>query len=298
MSSEMRDEKAYRDDYFGILDVVVVLAESWLILLMGVILAGGAALLAVYLEPKTYVATAKISLTPVHGALLSSPAVLDPVAAESGILAANGDSPDAARDYILSRRTLEPISSVGLYDITMKGRTREEAKQVLEKLFSQLGTASRPKGAAKQELEEAAVRLKKEIADIESIRRAFVKQRGPASNSPGRGSQIEIHEQSFLKIQQEMDGRRTELATVKSDLEGFGSAQIVQPPIAHEQPLPRNKRKPVFAAVSVTTMFLLALVFLREFWRRASVDPVNGPKLRRIKRAFWLPGTKPSAYES
>jgi len=96
----MTEQTFEHDDEISLLDILVILAESWKLLVFGPLIAGVLAGALSFLWPKTYESVAIVRMSEAELALLNSAPVLDPLIEKFGLLPEFDGIQDDARLYL------------------------------------------------------------------------------------------------------------------------------------------------------------------------------------------------------
>ncbi|MDP1731725.1 MAG: hypothetical protein Q8L54_11250, partial [Devosia sp.] len=153
----MNNSPVQADGEIGLLDVVVTLAESWRLLLLGPLLAGAIAFGGAAFMPKAYESEAVLGLSASELVLLRSARVLDPVLEQQGLAGASGV--DAAREQLIASLKTKRIGETGqagetgFYRVEVSQPAAPDAQALLQQIIAQLIVQSAPRGAARRTLE-------------------------------------------------------------------------------------------------------------------------------------------------
>lgn len=276
---------AYEEDEISLLDILVTLAESWKLLVLGPLVAGVLAGGLSFLWPNTYESVSIVRLNEEEAALIHAATVLDPLIAKFDLLKeADGIHEDARKD--LTKKLVIAIDKkTKLATLTAKARTPEQAQA--------LGAA-----AIEAVLQELRVKGKEKEAILKSIainQQAISVAEDALENvqkSLKRGAMADLQQESAIK---NLSSLNAEIATKTQDnadlarkLETRGDEVYVQ-----KASLPERKSAPkrslvVIIAVLASGFALLMFVFVRKAWRGASQDADASAKIAVIKKSLGL----------
>jgi LPS O-antigen subunit length determinant protein (WzzB/FepE family) len=274
----MTDQAINTDDEISLLDILVILAESWKLLLFGPLIAALLAGALSFLWPKTFESVVIVRLTEDEVALLHAAPVLDPLIEKFGYLQnADGIKDDAIvalkKDLSFSTDKKTRFSTV-----VAKGRTPESAQVLGQAAMEALLIELQPKGKEKEAiLQEIAVNNQLIADGVISVERNSAKQK----------------DTKFFDDLNNSDGAKTKTVNLKLinlelglKLQAKGSEVFVQEPS-----LPQRKTSPkrtlvVLLAAMATIFALLLFVFIRKAWNSACQDEVASAKIKKIKLAF------------
>jgi len=99
----MTEQAFEHDDEISLLDILVILAESWKLLVFGPLIVGVLAGALSFLWPKTFESVAIVRLTEQELALINSAPVLDPIIEKFSLLPEFDGIHDDARQYLVKK---------------------------------------------------------------------------------------------------------------------------------------------------------------------------------------------------
>ncbi len=274
---------AYEDDEISLLDILVILAESWKLLVFGPLIAGVLAGGLSLLLPKTFESVAIVRLTEEEAALLHAAPVLDPLIEKFGLLADSGGIVDDARQSLKSRLTYAVDKKTKLTTITTKGRTPDAAQALGSSAITLLLKELQIKGQEKILLEKTIAINVRAIETAEDAMESI-------QHTLKKGVLSDLVQESAIKnlavINTEIAKRSQENETLRQKLESKGAEVFVQEPS-----LPQRKAAPkrgliVFLAILASGFALLIFVFIRKAWESAAQEKEAMQKIALIKKAF------------
>lgn len=286
------------DDEISLLDLLIVVAENWLLLVIAPLVIGALTYWFLASQPQTYSSEAVVALPPAAivefveagvqgGSLapqfgLSEPDMVglavEPVSDRAGpspVPGAGGSATVQIPNLVQSRLTLIQTDRVDA--------------EALDRLVQSLQTAVQDGQLAdpKLELSGRADRLEGTLA----IRDSAIEQLTEILSDPAQmPADADIYASSAIALDQMLSGRSAdefELAALREALAVTGDDIVVDAPSA-----PRAQgRSPVLIsilAVLGSGFVLLILVFVRAGLRHAASEQGNQLKLERIKNAMLL----------
>jgi capsular polysaccharide biosynthesis protein len=274
---------AYEDDEISLLDILVTLAESWKLLVVGPLIAGVLAGGLSFLWPKTFESVAIVRMTEEEVALLYAAPVLDPLIEKFGLLAEAGGIVDDARQGVKARLTFTVDKKTKLATITAKGRTPDAARELCSNAIATVLKELQVKGQDKALIEKTIAINNQAIASaedaIESIQRSLKR---PGTSDQAQESVIKnlaVINADIAKLSQENE-------KLRQKLEPKGAEVLVQ-----EASLPQRKVSPkrslvVLMAIFASGFVLLIFVFIRKAWASAAQEKEAMKKIALIKKAF------------
>lgn len=280
------------NDEISLLDIAVVLAENWLLLLIVPLIAAFLAVAALWtLTPRQYDSEALVRLNANDAALLTSARILNPAILNSNYIDGyEGTLSRARQDLIANDLTITPQEDTDLHRITIRGRTPEGAQQLLRAILNSLVENSTPTPSRRALLELELQLAEASVAELNSTLERL-NRIADGVETGGSSSAATLGElgQSIVAILSNIETRRAEMLQIQEALEGSVSADdIIQTPTI---PDTAQSRGIVMQAVLVglgVGFLMLIVAFIRSGFKAASRSPDQLDKVNRIRRAFWL----------
>lgn len=273
------------EDEVSLLDIVLTLAENAKLLIIGPLLVGLCVLGLGYVLPQTFESVAVLQADQATASLMTTAAVLDPVATKLGL--AKGASAEAARRAL----RLDIKTSVGRNDklltLTVIGVTAQQAQTKANAVLEQTYLQSGPKGMVLARLEtqlaEAQVRFKNaQNAGTIVLKRL---ESSPVNNATG----VEIARgNGYAELLNAAAAAQAQISVYESQLEGLSASQLIQPPTLPEKASQPQKAKLAVGGTLATGLLLLIFIFIRQALRNSAANPEAADKLARIRRALGL----------
>jgi LPS O-antigen subunit length determinant protein (WzzB/FepE family) len=279
------------DDEIGLLDILVTLAENIKLLILGPLAAGLLALGISFVWPQTFESVAVLQAEPATASLMTTAAVLDPVAQALGL------RQDATAEE--ARRTLrERIkTSVGRNDklltLTVSGPSPEQAQATANALLAQTYAQSQPKGSQKVRLErqlaEAQARLKTAQATALQLAQSLATPTDAATQTalPQRSDAVDMIAGSSAGLLEASAAALRQVLDLEALLEGVTAAQLLQAPTLPEKAVAPKKGFTAIMATLATGFLLVIWVFISSGLRNVK-DAESLAKLGRVRRALGL----------
>ena len=267
-----------QQEEIDLLDILVTLAENIKLLILGPLFVGICALGIAYIVPQTFESIAVLKAEQATASLMTTAAVLNPVAAELGLT--QEDSPEEAR-----RRLREQIKvAVGRNDklltLTVSAPTPHQAQSIADALLRETYLQSRPKAS---ELARLEVQLKGAEARIKNAAGALLK-RMELSGAAG-GAELARGYGELLTV---AAAAQKQVAELQILLDGVTDAQLVQAPTLPQKASKPKKGLIAIGATLAAGLALMLFVFVRQAVRGAAKDADAASKLARIRRALAL----------
>lgn len=236
-------------DEIGLLDILVTLAENIKLLILGPLAAGLLALGVSFVWPQTFESVAVLQAEPATASLMTTAAVLDPVAEALGLR--KDATAEEARQALRERIKTSMGRNDKLLTLTASGKTPEQAQATASELLAQIYAQTQPRGSRK-------VRLERQLAEAEARMKS-----NPSS--------------AF----------RTQILELEAELEGVTAAQVLQAPTLPEKAISPKKGLTAIMTTLTTGFLLVVWVFIRSSLRKVQ-DPESLAKLNRVKHALGL----------
>ena len=270
-----------QQEEIDLLDILVTLAENIKLLILGPLLVGICALGIAYIVPQTFESIAVLKAEQATASLMTTAAVLNPVAAELGLT--QEDSPEEAR-----RRLREQIKvAVGRNDklltLTVSAPTPHQAQIVADAVLRQTYQQSRPKASELARLEVQLKGAEARIKNAEDAAGALLK-RMELSGAAG-GAELARGYGELLTV---AAAAQKQVAELQILLDGVTDAQLVQAPTLPQKASKPKKGLIAIGATLAAGLALMLFVFVRQAVRGAAKDADAASKLARIRRALAL----------
>ena len=270
-----------QQEEIDLLDILVTLAENVKLLILGPLLVGLCALGIAYIVPQTFESTAVLKAEQAIASLMTTAAVVNPVAAELGLT--QEESPEEAR-----RRLREQIKvAVGRNDklltLTVSAPTPHQAQSIADALLRETYLQSRPKASELARLEVQLKGAEARIKNAEDAAGALLKRM--ELSGAGGGAELARGYGELLTV---AAAAQKQVAELQALIEGLTDAQLVQAPTLPQKASKPKKGLIAIGATLAAGLALMLFVFVRQAVRGAAKDADAASKLARIRRALAL----------
>ena len=270
-----------QQEEIDLLDILVTLAENIKLLILGPLLVGICALGIAYILPQTFESIAVLKAEQATASLMTTAAVLNPVAAELGLT--QEDSPEEAR-----RRLREQIKvAVGRNDklltLTVSAPTPHQAQIVADAVLRQTYQQSRPKASELARLEVQLKGAEARIKNAEDAAGALLKRM--ELSGAGGGAELARGYGELLTV---AAAAQKQVAELQALIEGLTDAQLIQAPTLPQKASKPKKGLIAIGATLAAGLALMLFVFVRQAVRGAAKDAGAASKMARIRRALAL----------
>ena len=264
-----------------LLDILVTLSENIKLLILGPLLMGVCALGVAFIVPQTFESVAVLKAEQATASLMTTAAVLDPVAAGLGLT--KEDSSEEARRLLRGQIKVAVGRNDKLLTLTVSAPAPQQAQSIANAVLQQTYAQSRPKGSHLARLETQLKDAKARTKSAEDAAGALLKRM--ESNDPASSTESARGYAELLNV---AAAAQNQVAAVQTLLEGVTDAQLIQAPT-----LPQKASKPKKGLVAVGAtlaagLALILFVFVRQAARGAAKDADAASKMARIRRALGL----------
>lgn len=305
MASEDTEIKLKREtaeaDEVGLLDLLVLVAEHWKLLVTGSLLAGALAAGFAHFAPKTYVSEAilalpapppagqhtsslggKVQTAQQAAALMVAPQVLDPVVQQFKL--AEGVPAGDARKQLKNQIKAE-VDLDGLLRLEVGLSSPTQAQAVANAIIDQWMASTVPTEQERAELERTLKLAESSLtATQQMVARLATENTDNLAKPLTRGeagvSIVAIGELQSRYLEQVLETSR--------QLRGYTRDVVKQPPTLPSIPESANKGLVGLLTALATAMLLILWIIVVQAWRSAAQDPRAAPKLLRLRSALGL----------
>jgi uncharacterized protein involved in exopolysaccharide biosynthesis len=271
----------------GLLDLLVTLAENARLLIIGPLLVGLCALGLGFVLPQTFQSVAVLQAEQATASLMTTAAVLDPVAASLGMV--KEDSVEEARRALRERIKVTVGRNDKLLTLTVSAPTPQQAQATAQAVLQQTYLQSRPKGNVEKRLEVQLAEAQGRLKNAESAAAGMLKRLETSAVSVPGGSELARGYADLLTAAAAAQGQ---VSALETQLEGVNEALLVQAPTLPQKANQPKKALMAIGATLGTGLLLLLFIFVRQALRTTATDANAASKLARIRRAL---GLKPQA---
>jgi uncharacterized protein involved in exopolysaccharide biosynthesis len=268
----------------SLIDLLVTLADSVKLLILGPLAAGLTALAIAFALPQTFESVAIFPGDQATVSVMTSTAVLDPVIVSLGL---NKDETLQDARLALLRRVKSAVGRDKLLTLTVSDSSPQQAQATAQMLLNATFEQLRPKGSIKARIErqlvEAQLRLKNSQFAAAGFLVMLERSYGADGLSKAGGTELP---RSYAELLGTAGAAQVQVLGLEAQLEGMTDSQLVQAPTLPEKAVSPKKGLIAVGATLASGFFLLLLVFVRNGLRSAETDPASAVKLARIRRAL------------
>ncbi|QQR35339.1 hypothetical protein JI749_13370 [Devosia oryziradicis] len=270
MSNDSRPETLRADEYFGLLDAIVVVAEVWKELVVACILAAAIGFGYYQIQPKVYESQAVVVLDPVQLARFSAPDFLERTGVDRAMWSLDLSHMNAGEDSLSAS-----------YLVSFRAGSPAAAQTGLDGVIQAFKAETAPDAAQTELLQRSKARILKAIDDLDLISSRLVAE---AQGTIPR-SESDAYARSVAMLLDQQAKRENELLDVELKLKG-SSDIVVTPPSLPTSALERSLRAVIVASVGIAVFLVLCFAFGREAVRRAARTSSGSQKLLRLRQAL------------
>ena len=272
-------------DEVGLLDILLTLAENAKLLIVGPLFVGLGALGIGYMLPQTFESIAVLQAEQAPASLMTTAAVLDPVATKLGL--AKEQTPEEARRTLREQIKVAVGRNDKLLTLTVSARTPQQAQAKANAVLEQTYLQSRPKGTARARLETQLAEAQARLKNAQNAATSVVKRLESSSITSASGADL-ARGNGYAELLSATAAAQTQISALESQLEGLSEAQLVQAPTLPEKASQPKKGLLAIGATLATGLLLLLFVFMRQASRNTAANAEAAGKLARIRRALGL----------
>jgi hypothetical protein len=267
----------------GLLDLLVTLAENAKLLIVGPLLVGLCALGLGFVLPQTFQSVAVLQAEQATASLMTTAAVLDPVAAGLGL--DKGGGVEEARRTLRERIKVAVGRNDKLLTLTVSAPTPAQAQATAQALLQQTYLQSRPKGNVAKRLEVQLAEAQARLTSAQDASVGLLKRL--ESNSAGASGGAELA-RGYAELLNASATAQSQVGVLETQLEGLTEALLVQSPTLPQKASQPKKALMTIGATLGTGLLLLLFIFVRQALRITATDADAASKLARIRRALGL----------
>lgn len=273
----------HEEDEISLLDTLVILAESWKLLVFGPIIVGVLAGGLSFMLPQRYESVTIVRISEDELAIINTAPVLDTLIEKFGLLSKFDGVKDDARQYLAKKIVGKADKKTGLATITTTDDAPEKAQELGKAAVDALLKELLPKGNNKKQAEERILINDRIIANLADSMDQLQKQIGKSSQNEA-GFDVVMKHYSSLTI--ELANRQLQNMEIKRSLEGRGDEVFVQQASFSPHSVSPKRRPIVLFAVLASGIVFMIFVFLRKSWASVAQDDEAMRKIALIKKAF------------
>lgn len=290
------------NDEISLLDILVVLAENFWLLLLAPVAIGAIAFGVASFLPKTYESTAILRPMTVFDefgnasgentatmvARLQSPELQESTAQTQSWITQQQLDARALRALLKSSISVRPDRQSGLVPITTFAPSAAQAQELARVFIAGYLTEASPRGSAREQIEQriavnrgALSVLNPAIEAILSVDPETGKVETDAANQPSSRPALADLVAQRTASENTISALENSLVVTMQDI-------VLQPPTLEENPV-RPKRLQLTAIATILSgLALTVLVFIRAALRAAAHDSEGSVKITRIRKGILL----------
>lgn len=286
---------AIQEEELTMLDILVTLAENIKLLIAGPLLVGLCVLGICYIVPQTFNSVAvlqgrekivngqqTISDEASTAGLVTTAAVLDPVAAELGLT--KDESVEEARRQLREQVTVAVDRNQRLLTLTASAHTPQQAQALANAVLQETYLQSRPKASERSRLEAQLQAAQGRLKDAQDVAAHVLKRMDVAS---GANDNADLA-RGYADLLKAAADAQKQVGELQIQLEGVSDAQLVQAPTLPQKASRPRKAVLTIGATLAASVVLLLFVFMRESLRGTAQLADSADKFMRIRRALSL----------
>jgi capsular polysaccharide biosynthesis protein len=270
-----------QQEEIDLLDILVTLAENIKLLILGPVLVGLCALGIAFVVPKTFESVAVLKAEQATASLMTTAAVLDPVATSLGLT--QEESVEEARRLLREQIKATVGRTDKLLTLTVSATAPQQAQAIANAVLQQTYVQSRPKGSERARLETQLQDAKARTKSAEDAAVTLLKR----MDSNGATGSTESA-RGYAELLNVAAAGQNQVAAFQAQLEGLTDAQLIQPPTLPQKASKPKKGLIAIGATLAAGLVLMLFVLVRQTVRGSVKDANTASKMARIRRALAL----------
>jgi capsular polysaccharide biosynthesis protein len=279
----MTEQTMEHNDEISLLDILVTLAESWKLLVLGPLLAGVLAGGLSFLWPKTYESVAIVRLTEAELGLVNSAPVLDVLIEKFGLLPEFDGIQEDARLYLSKKIVVKFDKKTNFATITATAITPERAQDLGRAVIDALVKELLPRGKNKAQVEQQILSNERVINSSTDAIELLKKQMSKAGQADAG---LELVMKYYTLLTAEIEQKELQNIELKRNMTVKGDEMYVQHPSLPQRKVPSKRSLVVLTSVLSALFALLLYVFARKAFASIAQDPRSAAKLLAIRAAL------------
>jgi capsular polysaccharide biosynthesis protein len=273
-----------QEDEVSLLDILLIMAEAWRILIFGPIIAGVLAGGLSYLWPKTYQSIAIVRTTEENVAQIYSPTVLDTIIGELKMIPDRGANMENIREALKVNLKYVSDNKTKLITIMARAQTPEDAHTLLSSAMKAWLQEFEKSGREKDKLKRIIDINNKTIDNLQDLLESM-------SRKLKREDSIQIKEQAIRNYAffiNEINRLEKENEELKNKINPIDVEVVVKAPVIQQQKILPNRSTVVLYAMFASFFLILIYIFIRKAWISSLKNTETAKKIAGIKSAFTL----------
>lgn len=278
---------------FGFLDLMVLIAESWIALVLIPLCFAAAAFFLVGKAPPLQESYADVAAPPASMAIVATTPFLEKVFADDRVVSALGPQLEEVKAAGAANFRLETLGIGNATRVAASSRDGAVARALVEAVLTNLPPDIVPPSPSEQRLLKQIEIVDHSIGRLEQAL-AVLNEAGQRSLPTPQGNAAgPDYPQAYADAAIRLIASLTDAEADRQKLEGELARSAVPPPVVKDRSLNTPVRNAVIFAAFIGLILVLAVQFSRESLRHMRANPAAQAKLERIRRAFWPMRRKP-----
>ena len=280
---EIQGSLTAEEGEIGLLDILVTLAENLKLLIIVPLFVGLCALGIGFVLPQAFESVAVLQAEQITASLMTTAAVLDPVAATLGLT--KGTTVEDARRKLRDQIKVAVGRTDKLLTLTVSASVAQQAQAIANALLLQTYQESRPKASARKRLEGQLAEAQGRLKNAQNAAASLVKRMESPASSVAGGAELA---RGYAELLNASSAAQTQISSFEVLLEGVSDALLVQAPTLPQKASQPKKALLAIGATLATELLLLLIVFMRQAFRDTPETVETAGKWARIRRALGL----------
>ena len=271
----------------GLLDLLLVVAESLKLLLLGPVVVGLFAFGVGFVLPQSFVSQAILLIPSTNSpsaaqaaSMMTSPLVLDPVISSSDLFK---DMPIQNARVDLAEKIKATLGKDGLLRLHVTANDPKHAQDLSNAVIDVWLRSTVPGPQDRADLEKRLSYASNALASVSTLLEKLsvegaVNLGRPLTRGEAGTGLVAVGELQARYL--------NEVISIPRALQGLSRDVVKQPPTLPTEPVAPKKSLIAVITAMGTGFVLLFFVFVRQAWRKTKQDPDAAPKLARLRVAF------------
>ncbi|WP_323015319.1 hypothetical protein [Devosia sp.] len=271
---------------FGFLDLMVLIAESWIALILIPLCFAAAAFFLVGKAPAVQESYADVAAPPAAMAMVATAPFLEKVFADDRVVAALGPELDEIKAAGAANFRLETLGTGNATRVATSSRDGAAARALVEAVIANLPADIIPPSPGDERLRKQIEIVNHSTERLEQTLAVLNESARGALPTPTGTAAAPDYPQAYADAAIRLIDNLAEAEANRQALEAELADNAAPQPLVLDRSLNTPVRNAVIFAAFVGIILVLAVQFSRESLRNMRADPATQAKLERIRRAF------------
>jgi capsular polysaccharide biosynthesis protein len=285
------------DDEISLLDILVVLAENFWLLVLAPLVIGAIAFGIVSFLPKTYESIAILEPPPTLDnsgtdgaatmlARLNSPEVRVPSAESQAWIRDRRLGPRELQTFLQDAVSVRSDRQSGLVTVTTHGPSAAEAQSFLQALLEGYATVASPQGPEREQILQRLKILRSALSILDPAIAAFVNINKETGEVSSNLAPLPAARPALADLVAQRAGHENAIQDLEKLLSISMQDIVLQAPTLNDKAIKPKRLQLTAIATILSGLALTVFVFIRAALRAAAHDPEGSDKITRIRKGI------------